>query len=215
MKASEWLKQYGQAEAKLSSPNERYMKNFATVMPPSKLLILALVALTSGCTTPINTDYKPGVDFSKYRTFALLPLPQRGSIDDPGLVLRLAEPARDAVKSALATKGLTEVPTDKADLAVNLRGQSLPKVEVKDYGFSYPVMTRYGMATVVQNPHSSVSTYNERTLIIELLDNRSKELVWVGWLKKQSSNQVQAKDLQQAIQEILAKFPPPPAEASR
>jgi len=166
--------------------------------------------LVAGCATPVKTDYKTGTDFSRYKTFALMPLPQRGSAEDPGLVLRLAQPARDAVVSELTAKGLSEAPTNQADLAVNLRGQSLPRVEVTDYGYTYPAMTHYGMVTVVRNPYTSVSTYNERTLIIEMLDNRAKELVWVGWTKKSSSKPVTAEALQQAIREILAEFPPPP-----
>jgi hypothetical protein len=112
----------------------------------------------------------------------------------------------------LTGKGMTEAPIGQADLAVNLRGQSLPRVEVRDYGFTYPVMTRYGMVTVVQNPNTTVSTYNERTLIIELLDNRSKEVVWVGWTKKETSRSVSPEMLQAAIHDVLAKFPPSPGE---
>jgi len=175
------------------------------------LLCFSGILLVAGCSTPVKTDYKTGTDFSRYKTFALMPLPQRGSAEDPGLVLRLAQPAREAVVSQLTAKGITEAPTNQADLIVNLRGQSLPRVEVRDYGYTYPAMTRYGTYTVVvRDPYPSVSTYHERTLIIEMLDNHSKELVWVGWTKKESSKQVTAEVLQKAIQEILAEFPPPP-----
>ena len=125
--------------------------------------------------------------------------------------MRLAQPARDAVVGQLAAKGMTEAPTNQADVIVNLRGQSLPRIEVSDYGYTYPTMTRYGTyPVVVRDPYPSVSTYHERTLIIEMLDNHSKELVWVGWTKRESSKQVTAEVLQKAIQEILAEFPPPP-----
>ncbi len=176
-----------------------------------KLGSLVGALLLSGCAATVKTDYKTGTSFSQYRTFALLPLPQQAPAEDPGLMLRLAQPARDAVTTGLTAKGLSEAAADKADLAVNLRGQSLPKVEIRDYGYTYPLMTRYGTVTVVRNPYSTVSTYNERTLIVEMLDNRTKELVWVGWMKRESSRPVKPQDLQQAIGEILAKFPPPEA----
>jgi hypothetical protein len=174
------------------------------------LLCLSAILLLVGCSTPVKTDYKTGTDFSRYKTFALLPLPQQASTDDPGLVLRLAQPARDAVVSQLTAKGMTEAATNQADLVLNLRGRSLPRIEVRDYGYTYPAMTRYGTYTVVRNPYTTISTTQERTLIIEMLDNHSKELVWVGWTKKESSKQVTAEALQKAIQEILAEFPPPP-----
>jgi hypothetical protein len=186
------------------------MKVTAAKLRASWTFCLGAMLLTAGCATPIKTDYKSGTDFSRYKTFALMPLPQQASAEDPGLVLRLAQPARDAVVSDLTAKGLTEAASAQADLSVNLRGQSLPKVEVRDYGYTYPAMTRYGTVTVVRNPYTSVSTYNERTLIIEILDNRAKELVWVGWVKKESSKPVTAEALQQAIREVLAEFPPPP-----
>lgn len=174
------------------------------------LFCLSGILLLAGCSTPVKTDYKTGTDFSRYKTFALMPLPQQASAEDPGLVLRLAQPATDAVVSQLTAKGMTEAATNQADLVVNLRGRSLPRIEVRDYGYTYPAMTRYGTYTVVRNPYTTISTTQERTLIIEMLDHHSKELVWVGWTKKESSKQVTAADLQKAIQEILAEFPPPP-----
>ncbi len=175
---------------------------------------LAGVVLATGCATQPKTEFKTGTDFSKYRTFALLPLPQRASSEDPGLVLRLAQPARDAVTSALTAKGLKAVPVEEAELTVNLKGQSMPRVEVNNYGYSYPVMTRYGTVNVVRNPYTSVSTTTERTLIIEMFDTKLKELVWVGWLKKDSSGKVTAQALQEAINKILDKFPPTPKPTS-
>ena len=169
---------------------------------------LGAILLAAGCATPVKTDYKTGTNFAQYRTFALLPLPQQGPMADPAQILRLAQPAGDAVTAELKAKGLNPAPLNQADLAVNIRGQSLPKVEVRQLGYTYPVMTRYGMVTVVQNPYSTVSTTHERTLVIELLDNHTKELVWVGWLKKESSKAVTPAALQDAIREILAKFPP-------
>jgi hypothetical protein len=166
------------------------------------------VLLVAGCATPVHSNYKSGTDFAQYRTFSLLPLPQTASASDPGLMLRLSQTARDEVTRALTAKGLSEAPAETADLAVNLRGQSLPRVEVRDYGYTYPTVTRYGTVPVVYNPSTSVSTYDEKTLIIELLDHRSKELVWVGWMKKDFYGPVKTEDLQEAIREILAKYPP-------
>jgi hypothetical protein len=183
-----------------------HMSFLLSLCAPVTLLVV------TGCETPVNTDYKAGADFSRYRTFAMMSAPKLVSPEDPGLSLRLAEPAKEAVVASLTAKGLRESTPDQADLSVNLRGQSLPQVEVRDYGFTYPAMTRYGTVTVVQNPYTSVSSYSERTLVVELLDNHDKELVWVGWMKKESQGTVKAEALQEAIRKILEKFPPPPSE---
>jgi len=162
----------------------------------------------AGCATAVKSDYKAGADFTKYHTFAVMPLPQQAPAQDPGAVVRLAPPAKEAVTEALTAKGLSEAPADRADLAVNLRGQSLPKVYVRDYGYSYPVMTRYGMVNVVHNPYTDVSTTTERKLIIELLDNKAKEVVWVGWFTKESTAQVTPEALREAVAKVLAEYPP-------
>ena len=174
------------------------------------ILCLGGVVLVAGCASPVQTDYKTGIDFSKYHTFALLPLPQQSSAEDPGRALRLAQPAREAVETEMTAKGLKETLANDADLTINLRGQSLPRVEVQNYGYTYPAVTRYGTVTVIQNPYTTVSTYHERTLIVEMFDRASKEMVWVGWMKKNSSGPVTAEVLQDAIRKVLAKFPPPP-----
>lgn len=175
----------------------------------SGALALAGALFVTGCATPVKNEYKTGADFSQYHTYALLPLPQGRPDRDPGEMLRLAGPAREAVKKCLNAKGFSETTTDEADLAVNIVGKYVPRVEVKDYGYSYTVMTRSGPLQVVQNPSSSVSTYHERTLSIEMLDAHSKELVWVGWMTKDTSREPTPEALQEAVGRILEKFPPP------
>jgi hypothetical protein len=189
---------------KATHPHSSTVKSVAV----SLFCCVGSLLLVAGCATPVKTDYKAGASFSQYRTFALLPLPQKTPAEDRELILRITQPAREAVVTALTAKGLTEAPADRADLAVNLKGQSLPRVEVRDYGYTYPVMTRQGTVMVVENPSTSVTTYTERTLIIEILDNHTKELVWVGSIKRNSSRPVSAQVLQEAILKILAEFPP-------
>jgi hypothetical protein len=180
-----------------------------------RLLLVALASalLLPACsTTPkVHTQAKPGTDYTRYRTFALMPLPAQGPANDPGLMLRLAEPARLTVIEALAAKGLAETGRAQADIAVNLRGAALPKVEVTDWGYrAVPVYGRWGryygsVGYRDVDVHSTV----ERTLSIEIFDNRTKELAWVGWSTSEAGGTIKVEKLQQAIRNILAKFPPP------
>jgi hypothetical protein len=167
----------------------------------------------AGCSTPVKIDYKTGTDFSKYHTFEVMPLPQSGPAEDPGLMMRIAQPAKEAVIAGMATKGLVEAPTNEADLAIHLQGQAIPRVDVTGYGYTYPTASmRYGVpVTAVYGPGPSVNSYTERRLIIEMFDNHSKELVWVGWTKKNSNKPVKTEVLQEAIRNILEKYPPTPS----
>ncbi len=172
---------------------------------PPRLAFAALVLIV-GCATPVHTEVKPAAPFASYRTFALLPLPQSGPASEPGLMLRLAKPAQEAVAAALLAKGYQPAEREKADFVVNLRGSSLPKVEVTDWGYSRTAHTRYG-SLPVHVGEVDVSTYEERTLTVEVFENRSKELVWVGWTKRKATGQVKVQKVQDAIRNILAKFP--------
>jgi hypothetical protein len=165
------------------------------------------IAFLAGCATPVKTEFKAGAEFKSYHTYALLPIPLRPD-RDPGEILRLALPAREAVKKSLNAKGFSETTTNEADLAVNIQGKYMPRVEVKDYGYHYTVMTRSGPVNVVQNPSTSSATYHERTLSIEMLDPHSKEVVWVGSITKDSSREPTPEAMQEAVAKILEKFPP-------
>lgn len=173
---------------------------------------LAILALLTGCQTPVKTEFKPDAAFTGYRTFGLIPLPQTGPVNDPGRMLRLGKPAQEAIVESLTAKGFSQADRAAADFVVNLRGQSLPKIEVSNWGYTTYARTRYGRVPVQVGP-VDVQTYEERTLTIELFDNRSHELVWVGWMTKQSGGKVTPDKLKNAVHQILAKFPPTPSTA--
>lgn len=174
------------------------------------VLAVVVLVLPACTTTPkVQTQGRPGGDYSGYRTFALMPLPASGPASDPGLMLRIAEPARQAVTDALTAKGLTTADRASADIAVNLRGQSIPKVEVTDWGYrAVPTYGHWGAYRSLGYRDVDVRTVEERTLSIEIFDNRTKELTWVGWTKSESTGKVKVEKLQEAIRAILAEFPP-------
>ena len=191
---------------------DRFRYRLASIRRPLEItgLVAAMAILLPACsTTPkVYTQAKPGADYTQCRTFTLMPLPATGPASDPGLMLRVAEPARQTVVQCLTAKGLKEADRAQADIAVNLRGQSLPKVEVTDWGYTRTAYTRrYGLVPVHVG-EVDVRTYEERTLTVEIFDNRSKELVWVGWSKREASGQIKIEKLQEAIRRIFAEFPP-------
>lgn len=179
---------------------------------------LLIAALLSACSSPpkVHTQPWPGAEYSRYRTFALLPLPTTGPSSDPGLMLRIAEPARQSVTDSLVAKGFTPADHAQADIAVNLRGSWLPKVEVTDWGYRpVPVYGRRGAYRgSVGYRDVKIEASEQRTLTVEIFDNRSKELVWVGWSKKEATGRVKVEKVQEGIRSILAQFPPPPSLTS-
>jgi len=175
-------------------------------------LPLILVLLLQACsTTPkVQSEARPGADYARYRTFALLPLPTTSPASDPGLMLRFAEPARQAVIEALSAKGFQPAERARADFVVNLRGSSMPKVEVQDWGYTRTVYSRRFAGVPVHVGQTDVRTYEEKTLTVEVFDNTTHELVWVGWMTKRTTGaRTKPEQLKEAIHAILAEFPPP------
>ena len=175
---------------------------------------LALLLGLTACTTPkVRTEHDGAVDFSRYKTFAVLPLSTSGPGVDPGAALRLAEPAEQAVRDSFIAKGMTEAARDTADCAVHVRGESLPRVEVTNWGYTaYPVygVRRRGWVYYGGYRDVDVRTTEERKLIVEIYDNASHKQAWVGWIERSGSGPVRPEKLQEGIRKILAGFPPPP-----
>src|SRR5262245_3580592 len=94
--------------------NRRTVKRRSRRAPFALLSAVAVATLLAGCATPVQTESKPGVNFSAYHTFALMPLPQTGPASYPGLMLRLGKPVQDATTRALTAKGFQAVARETA-----------------------------------------------------------------------------------------------------
>jgi hypothetical protein len=177
----------------------------------SRLIPLLVATVLCGCAAKpkICSTAKPGVDYSQFKTFTLRPLPTSGPASDPGLMLRLAEPAQRIITEQLTAKGLTSTSATNADLAVNLRGQSIPRVEVRDWGYEpAPMRVRGGWYYSGTYRDVDVYNYEENKLIIEIFENRRQELIWVGWSESRSTGAVPTEKFEQMLRSILALFPP-------
>src|SRR6266536_6554486 len=87
-----------------------------TVRDMGLVAVLAIGMSACSTTLKVQTEVKPDTDFTRYHTFALLPLPAAVPATDPGLALRVTEPARQAVIQSLMTKGFKEAERAQADI---------------------------------------------------------------------------------------------------
>jgi hypothetical protein len=198
------------------------------------LILSGLVLILSGCGTPAPKIYSQAnttIDFSEYRSFAMLPFTaesMQGSTS-PGLLLQVGQPVTLEIQSNMQRLGYIPVgDVEKADIAINIVGNSVPKVEVTDYGYGgyygaagypygaggwaygYPYAGRYGGygMGVGMGGGVRVDQYDEGTLGIEAYDTGTKELIWVGWATGRVSKDGPDLDrLRATIQQVLARFP--------
>ncbi|MBK1880680.1 DUF4136 domain-containing protein [Pelagicoccus mobilis] len=179
----------------------------------SGLLLLALGLLT-GCQTgpKISDELNPDTDFSAFQSFALLPLPKDIPGADPGAILRYGKAAQDGLRDALTGKGYTEAELAQADIAVHLKASLVPKIEITDWGYDYGYYGRRGYwgrgYPYSMGRDIDVDSYDEGTIVIELFDNKTKQLVWVGWATgRKKSKPMEQADLKALIAEIITTLP--------
>jgi len=172
-----------------------------------------------GCTTApkLNVDFDKNTDFTKAKTFILKPIPQNIPGVDPGLVMRVGPSATSAARQAMTSKGYIEVSDkSKADIAVVIHGKSVPKTDVTDWGMTggmyygrggwyggYPYGGMYGGSNV------TVDQYDEGTLIVEVYDVPTKNMIWVGWGSNRMTSKTdeQATNVGNAVRDLLASYP--------
>jgi hypothetical protein len=163
----------------------------------------ALAVLLMGCTVTLGQDvrynFMPGTDFSKYHTYKWVTI-EGGA--HPNQIVD-AE-IKQAVDSQLAAKGLTKTDNDRADLYV---GYQIAIDQEKQWNAFGMGRARWGgMASATS------STITNGTLVLDMYDQASKQLVWTGNATKTldpSNNQEKnQKNLNKAMQKLLKNFPP-------
>lgn len=172
------------------------------------LAIITCVAILGACASgaDIRVDKDPGADFSGFSTFSFMrPL----GTDSGASSTRLSGHLIAATTTELEARGLRTV-SGSADLLVNfysgitsgIPGQrgALVKAPVRNYGgwTGYPLDAMRS------------SAIDEGTLIIDLVNRRTNQLVWRG-KAEQRVTEAMRDDLGQTVAELvsalLAEFP--------
>ncbi len=177
-----------------------------------KLVALIGMGLLAACSTvTVTTDYDRSVSFAKYRTYRVAP-PARGQTLGP-----VSEAAlRASLRRELSMRGIAEVTTGKADLAIVRHVFLKEKVSVNqytDWGYGYgggwPYgYGYYGMWAGAPRTFVNVSQYTEGTLVLDFVDTRTQRLVFRGIGKAVVGGpQSNARNIDEAVAKIVAAFP--------
>jgi hypothetical protein len=167
---------------------------------------LSLIACSAAHAQEVRTNYLPGTDFSKYRTYQWVTIE-----DGPHPDQILDEEIRRAIDSQLVAKGFTKVDNGKVDLLVSYRAVLDRERQWNAYGWRDGGpwgMLGGGMASGT----ATSSTINVGTLVLDIYDPSDNQLVWSGYAtqtlnpsKRQEKNQ---KKLDKAMEKLLKDFPP-------
>ncbi len=175
----------------------------------SAIIGLALVA--AGCSTiSVSHDFDSEADFATYKTFAWLqgPVTAVGNADAAKQQNTLLDKRiRSAVEAEIQAKGMT-ADTENPDLLLVYHTGVDSKINVTDWGYTYP--TRYG--GWYGDRDVDVYQYEEGTLIVDLIDAKTQQLVWRGNATKTLEDNPSPERMDQNIREVVgrmfAKYPP-------
>jgi hypothetical protein len=155
-------------------------------------LLLGFVPLAAAA-QQINTDWKHGTDFSKYKTYAWGTSPN--PIQDPLWNQRIVSD----IDGALQGKGLQKVASEaNPDLMVVYNAGVKQNVSYEGYRMGW------GMGEI--NP----VTQHEGTLVVDLADPQTKMIIWRGMAAETLSDKSQKniEKVQKMVHKMFEKYPP-------
>ena len=164
------------------------------------LLVFVLLAAGGASAQKVSVDFDKDADFSKYSTFTVA-LNQSQPPRDP----LMAQRALKGVTYHLTLKGLREVEATP-DTYVVLYGIREEQKELNITGYGYGPGWRRGGGSAT----GSVTTYMVGTLVVDIYDATTKQLVWRGTASDTLSDKPEKneKKLNKALDKLFKKFPP-------
>lgn len=188
-------------------------------------LLLVSAALVACSGVPVNTDYNPDYAYSAVSSYAWLPKPEpQGSAKSVELYNDLShQRVTAAVDQQFRARGIERVddPSDASVLVTYHLGLE-DKIRIDSFGSWYSHFGYYPCYHCVGRPgfgapyfHDDdlwVRNYTENTLIIDLIDPATKQLLWRGTAKRNQPRLESPEERRlyvlETVKAILDRFPP-------
>jgi hypothetical protein len=171
--------------------------------------VLFLMGFVVSCSTiyGVQYDYDKQADFKSLKTYDWMTVPEKADIDSLNV-----ERVKKAVNAELQAKGLMMTSNNPDFLIAEHMGKK-DKVQVTNWNYGYGSRGRY-WGGYGGHGGSSTYEYEEGSLILDFVDAKSNKMIWRGVAKAEVNNadtpEKKEKLINEAVQEILKKFPPKP-----
>lgn len=184
-----------------------------------KFLLVFYVAwqLVACSTIQVNSDYDEAVDFSTLHRYNWLPGQPKKSgnpiLDSDGL---MHERFKKELDDWFQSHGYEQVSQEQSDFLVGyyLVTEKKTRITVLNDYYGYPGTWRYygGYWNYPGGTRTYVYDYEEGTLIIDIVNTKTHQLMWRGTAVEQIKNlktpeQRKAK-IAEVINKVMAQFPP-------
>ncbi len=167
------------------------------------LLIGMIVFAGTASAQQVKTDFDRSANFTQYKTYSWEQVKTKDTLD--------AGRIKSAVNAALATKGWTQVDSggDVSIVAMEIaKNQQTLNTFYDGFGGGWGYRRfgggGFGEAT------TTTDTYKVGTVVIDLFDTKTKQLIWRGSESDTLSNNSDKniKNLDKGVEKMFKKFPP-------
>ena len=171
-------------------------------------LFFCCIALVAAYTwAKVRFDSDPAADFSAYSTYGWL---ERDNSVESQLPDHLRIRLRRVTEEVLAEKGFDPAPAPpQTDLLLTYYLGAKDELQITHIPYSAMSPWGYGYWGGFNYGYTEVRSYKKGTLVLDIVDARTRQLVWVGILEKeiQSANPP-GKRVQKSVKKLLKNFPP-------
>ena len=173
------------------------------------LSLIILITLSSCSSVRVNADYDKKVSFSNYKSYAYL----KSGIDKAEISDLDKKRILNSIDEVMQSKGFSK--SENPDVLISIFTKERERVDVyQNYGFGWGAGWGWGMGWG-WNPYwgmgySNVITTPEGTLFIDIIDAKTKELVWQGEGSGYLTKKTEKKDARiiEFVSKILEQYPP-------
>lgn len=179
-------------------------------MKPFAPLITLCLLFLSGCVSPTIVDYDRAAitQFSGYQCFVIDSRETRANYQDVILSPIVDRRIEQAIGQTLRAKGLRHN-CPQPDFRVTFNTVTKTKTEVNDLGVGPSPFRRHPYFGYAGYSTLDIDQYEQGTFIIDIIDQKSKQLVWRGaYTKRLGWSAPSDEEVQKIVSEIFAEFPP-------
>jgi hypothetical protein len=167
------------------------------------LLGMMLVFAGKSSAQQVKTDYDRNANFGQYKTYSWAQVKTKDALD--------VDRIKAAVNAALAAKGLTQVESggDVSIIAVEMtHDQQTLNTFYDGFGGGWG-WRRFGGGGFGEAT-TTTETYKVGTLVVDLFDTKTKQLIWRGASSDTLSNNSDKniKNLDKGVEKMFKNFPP-------
>jgi hypothetical protein len=170
-----------------------------------------LLAATTSFAQDVRYNFDKNTDFSKFRTYRWVIIKDAPTAND-----LVTKQIREAVENELATKGLTKIEDDSANLFIGYQAGVSQEKEFTSfnsnwgYGGGWYGGGWYGPGGGMTT--GSTSTIYVGQLAVDMYDSANHDLVWRGVASKtldpKAKPEKQQKNMAKAVKKLLKNYPP-------